>query len=153
MLFCSLYLNGGCVIRFLSIRDNIVLIAATFSRKDKSSPNISPNTNLKIRYIGKFNQIQISLLKADIVVRGGKLYCVPHHQARAHKIRNLEPHRPLGRHTGHSGRAHGLHMASRARNHIKTYKISQTILKHIKSAKTQQKLRKTNKNQAKPRKN
>ena len=46
-----------------SIRDNIVLIATTFSRKDKSSPNISPNTNLKIEYIGIFNKILISLLK------------------------------------------------------------------------------------------
>ena len=48
---------------FKSMRDNIVLIATTFSRKDKSSPNISPNTNLKVEYIRIFNKILISLLK------------------------------------------------------------------------------------------
>ena len=42
---------------FKSIRDNIVLLATTFSRKVKSSPNISPNTNLKIEYIRIFNKI------------------------------------------------------------------------------------------------
>ena len=48
---------------FKSIRDNIVLLATTFSRKDKSSPNISPNTNLKIEHIRIFNKIHISLSK------------------------------------------------------------------------------------------
>ena len=46
---------------FKFIRDNIVLIATTFSRKHKSSPNISPNTNSKIYSISIQTKIGISL--------------------------------------------------------------------------------------------
>ena len=42
--FYLLLFERRVVMTFKSIRDNIVLIATTFSRKDKSSPNISPNT-------------------------------------------------------------------------------------------------------------
>ena len=55
---------------FKSIRDNIVLIATTLSRKDKSSPNISPNTNLKIEYIRIFKNIDIPLKRTLWVYMG-----------------------------------------------------------------------------------